>query len=140
MRVDFYLLKASDPCHFFCRFLEKMATLGHSVFLFSADLDFLEMLNDQLWTFKPESFIPHELYVDAQQSAPKAPIVLSTRQPDTRWTDILINYTASIPDFAQQFSRIIEIVPEEETLKSLARERYKQYQQRNYAVQMHTLD
>lgn len=41
--------------------------------------------------------------------------------------DILISLRTSFADFATAFTEVVDFVPYEETLKQLARERYKAY-------------
>ena len=71
-QADFYVLPVADPAarqRFLCRLAEKIVPEGHQIFVLCEDEPEARELNSLLWSFKPESFIPHRL-ADSEQSAP----------------------------------------------------------------------
>ncbi|MCY1459034.1 DNA polymerase III chi subunit, HolC [compost metagenome] len=53
--------------------------------------------------------------------------------------DLLINLGADVPGFVGQFERVAEIVVEEPSIRQSARERFRFYRERGYALQDHRL-
>ena len=52
----------------------------------------------------------------------------------------MINLDYKIPEFAEKFSRIIEIVENNEKNKEIARQRYRQYKESEYELHNHNID
>lgn len=139
MRVDFYLLSAENDASFWliaCRLVEIAYRRKHRVFVFCADEAAAHSMDELLWTFKPESFIPHNLQGEGPNVPPPVQIGY-VRAPDHN--DILLNLSGSMPPFAFAFSRVIEIVSAEETQKAQSRLHFSQYRAKGAAVHIHHL-
>ena len=140
-RIDFYLVK-SESVHstelLTCRLAEKAYTLGHRVYIHSADDAQLERLDDLLWTFAAGSFVPHVRF--QREQGDDAPVVLGTQAAPAGHTDVLINLADEVPLFFSRFERVAEIVGADAALRSSARERYRYYRDRGYALETHELD
>lgn len=83
-------------------------------------------LDEALWQRPPGAFVPHNLAGEGPQYG--APVELAW--PQRRGNaprDLLISLLPQIANFATAFHEVIDFVPYEETLKLLARERYKAY-------------
>lgn len=129
-KVTFYELTQSDEQddgHFFlCRLIEKAWSLGHYILVLSNNDAVMRALDEKLWQFSQESFLPHGIYGEVSYS----PVQLSTEIPanaSRQVRDILINLTDSAPAPAAEFKRIIELVPFSEHKKNQSRVRFKQY-------------
>ena len=97
-RIDFYLLqdvadneeKASQSKYALaCRLIEKAYLRGHKVFVFCNNRQEAETLDELLWTFKEDSFIPHNL--SPMQKKPKksaASITANIAQRDVNYKRI----------------------------------------------------
>lgn len=112
--------------HFACQLCADLYRAKQRVFVYTADQQTAELLDELLWQFDPERFVPHNLA--GEGPAYGAPVEISW-QPPQRQRPVLVNLTAGIPEFAGRFQQIIEFVPADEQLKIQARERYKQYRQ-----------
>ena len=84
-----------------------------------------------LWAFDSDSFVPHNLSGEGPKQG--AAVEISHQAPQGR-RPVLINLTSTVPDFANQFQLIVDFVPSDETLKQLARERFKACRQRGFQV------
>jgi len=128
-QVTFYELTHADEQddgHFFlCRLIEKAWSLGHHILVWSDNETVLRTLDDKLWQFSQESFLPHGRFGEVDYS----PVLLVTGLPpaNRQARDLLINLTASAPANAAEFKRIIELVPFSEEKKNPSRSRFKQY-------------
>lgn len=138
-RVDFYLLAASQPeqCWLLaCRLLEKAYSRGHRVFVLCANQAEAELIDELLWTFKDDSFIPHNLQGEGPEPPPAVQIGY---QEPIGFNDILLNLTNSIPPFYARFRRVMELVSSEESAREASRERYREYRQKRCALHTHQL-
>ncbi|MBA2657091.1 MAG: DNA polymerase III subunit chi [Tatlockia sp.] len=139
MRVDFYLLtgETQDPLLIVCRLLEKAYLRGHKVFVYSASKQEAENLDELLWTFKDNSFIPHNLQGEGPEPPP--PIQIGYGEEPRGFDDILVNLRPEIPPFYSRFRRVIEIVANEETAKESSRSRYREYRAKKCDLQTHNI-
>lgn len=83
-------------------------------------------LDEALWQREPYTFVPHNLAGEGPNSG--APVELcwpGKRGNTTR--DLLITLQPQFADFATAFHQVEDFVPYEDTLKQLARDRYKAY-------------
>ncbi|MFU2115381.1 DNA polymerase III subunit chi [[Pasteurella] aerogenes] len=85
-------------------------------------------LDEALWQREPNEFVPHNLSGEITQFA--TPIEISwLGKRNAQRRDLLINLQTNVPDFVAGFNQVIDFVPQDETEKAQARERYKQYRQ-----------
>jgi len=103
------------------------------VFIYTENQQQAHDLDELLWAFDADSFVPHNLMGEGPSYG--SPVEISWQAPTNRRA-ILINLTENAPSFVQQFGHVIDFVPPDEKLKQLARSRYRQYQQLGFAVQM----
>ena len=101
------------------------------VFIYSQNQQQAHQVDELLWSFEPDSFIPHNLVGEGPKSG--AAVEISWQKPTNR-RPVLINLTSTVPNFADQFSQIVDFVPSDEELKQLARERFKTYRQLGFQV------
>lgn len=139
-RVDFYLLKQTDPkarYPFTCRLVEKAYHHKHKIYIHTADEKEAHLLDDLLWTFKDESFLPHNLYGEGPNPPPA--IQIGFTDNPSGFNDVLINLSAEVPSFYKRFKRVIEIIPEEDNWKTKARKNFKTYRQNGAELKTHKI-
>lgn len=140
MQADFYLLDSDshkEKLLFACRLLEKAYKLGHRVFVYCNDLQETEALDELLWTFKPESFIPHNIQGEGPEPPPV--IQLGFNNEPRGFDEILLNLQSEIPFFYKKFTRIMEIVSADEDCKDRSRKRYKEYKNQGVSIKTHNI-
>lgn len=140
-RVDFYVLDNPDERqhrHLICRLTEKAWREGRTVHIRCENADSATALDDLLWTYKDTSFLPHATQDTAD--AAQVPVTLGhgSQMPDT--TDVLINLALEVPDYFSRFERVMETTGSDPNARNAARERYRFYQERGYALNTHKLD
>lgn len=96
------------------------------------------MVDDLLWTFRPGSFIPHQVYTDELPMMENV-VLIGSRQPPARWEHTLINLSSQIPVDFQKAERILEILDNSEETKAWGRQRYRQYQQAKVEITTHKM-
>jgi DNA polymerase-3 subunit chi len=139
-RADFYQLKSDDPASRYpllCRLLEKCLDAEQQVYIICGDEAEALHLDQYIWAFKPDSFIPH---VCAHEDA-NAVVVLGHRStPDAALPDhreICINLSTQLAP--EPFERVIELVVQDADMLQTAREHYAKYSQLGRTMQYHKL-
>lgn len=139
-RVDFYIL--DDPSlrqHdlFICRLTEKVWRKGHQVHIHCPDGARAKDINDLLWTFHDTSFVPHAPLDDKDEAL--APVLIGFGNKVPNAADVLINLQTAVPTYFSQFDRVVETTGENAETRRAARDRYRFYQQRGYALTTHNI-
>ncbi|MEX2496750.1 MAG: DNA polymerase III subunit chi [Woeseia sp.] len=142
-RVDFYLLGEAGALarqNFACRLAEKAWRLKHSVHMLANDAQHARQLDELLWTFRDGSFVPHALAgaEDLRSSIP-VPVTIGTAEDGVRPGDLLINLTDELPQSADSFPRIAEVVTSDEDCRQKSRKRFVAYRSQGHMLQTHEL-
>lgn len=130
-RIEFYVLPDSEPAgraRAACQLASKGWQHGMPVFIRCQDEQQCRELDDLLWSFRAERFVPHELHEDD----PHAPVVIGTEQPPASAQGLLINLSRTLSPHTDHFSRVIEIVNQQPELLAVCRENFRVYRQRGY--------
>ncbi len=139
-RVDFYILPDDSSRNlevFACKLTEKAYTQGMKVYINTQSEQQTQSLNGLLWTFKQESFLPHEIAVDS--SSADAPIMIGNGVEPEQSNGLLINLSQDVPLFFSQFERLAELVNQNEQIKEKGRERFRFYKDREYQINSHDM-
>lgn len=138
MRVDFYLLESNQPIDgwlYTCRLLEKAYSQGHRIFVYCDNEEEANLIDELLWTYKDESFIPHNIQGEGPLPPPAVQIGF-TGEP-SGFNDILINMARTIPPFYTRFRRILEIVTADEVAKNISRDHFRTYRKQGFELFTH---
>lgn len=104
-----------------------------SILVYVPDADHVARLDRILWTQPPLSFLPH-CRVDSPLAS-ATPLLLSTSLDEkTPIADCLLNLGNTLPETYARFEHLVEIVSTVDADRLPARERYKFYRDRGYAV------
>lgn len=123
---DESLAKADDHVRLATQIASEQYRQGQRVFIFVDNTDIAHAIDETIWSFNPDSFVPHNL----QGEGPKggAPVEIGTTPPVGN-RKVLINLAAHLPDFIRRFNQVFDFVPVEATAKQAARERFKKLRQ-----------
>ena len=138
--VDFYLLKdnsARSRVQFACRLADKVYRLGNRVFIHTESADQTRQLDDLLWTFQQNSFVPHGIYQDDQDNSP--PVQLAHDAEPGAGNQVLINLATDVPVFFSRFERVAELVNDYADIRQQSRKRYSFYKDRGYPLRTHAI-
>ena len=116
-----------------CRFVEKVERLGHHILIVVDSEQEAHELDDLLWSFKPESFIAHQIIGGDEEA--KVEITFTGEAGNHH--DVLINLSSQIPDYFSRFNRLSEVVIQDQHILENTREHYKFYKQRGYPITQH---
>lgn len=123
--------KETDHLELACVQAANLYRQKQRIFIYVDDQQSAHQIDELLWAFDAQSFVPHNLPGEGLQSG--SPVEISWQAP-TNNRNILINLSSKVPDFARQFSQIIDFVPVQDELKQQARLRYRGYQQLGFSV------
>ena len=140
-RIDFYLLRQSGPesrFAFACRLAEKAYRLDHTVHIQAATDQDAKRLDDLLWTFRDGSFVPHEVISHAATET-DAPVRIASGSTEVGACDLLINLCDEIPECAEAFPRVAELVSSDETCKQESRKRFASYREQGHTLETHNV-
>ena len=135
-QIDFYT-NVSDKVATACRIAAKAYGLGNRLLVFCPDAEVAVRVDRLLWTSPATGFIPHCAPGDAL--AAETPIIIDYRGDAPLGDQVLINLRAEWPPFFGRFERLIEIVTTDDEDRRTARERWKFYKDRGYALRQHDL-
>ncbi len=139
-QVDFYILKQSsgDKLKLTCRLVEKAWKSGHRVCINTDSVQQANQLDELLWTFSEQSFVPHDL-ADAE-NAGLSPVTIFTDLQDTDEHDVLINLGQEIPKCFSQFDRLLEPLDQQPDNLDNGRKRYRYYRDCGYEINNHEIN
>ena len=137
-RVDFHS-QVGDKLTYTCRLARKIFSLAtetepiKKIVIVGSPTD-IDQLNQMLWSFSAEEFLPHCLIDD--ESAEFTPILLATAYDELQFQnishqDVFIHlgqdFLEDIEKITDRFARVIEVVSLDEHEVLAGRQRYKQY-------------
>lgn len=139
-RIDFYVLseaRTTNRARLACQVAEKAYNSGYSVYIFTSSDEQAAALDDLLWSFRQDSFVPHERY--PRVSVETSPVLLGTAPPAAVSAQVLINYTNTLPDAWENYERLIEVVDTDVQVLTASRQRFRHYRNSGFSPEIHKL-
>ena len=136
--IDFYVLASNQTAarqHFACRLAHKAWSQNRQVYLHCASEAEAEQIDELLWSFRPDAFLPHALH----QTKPNEVVVCGWEDDPSPHQDLLINLCNEVPAFYKRFKRLAEILVDHESVLAPARQRFRFYREQGYAPKTHQL-
>ncbi len=123
-----------------CKIAEKVYNLGSTAYILTESDAQAKMLDDLLWRFRYDSFVPHELYPLTGLEEVTSPILIGTALPLHLNTQVLINYNDKVPEDFNKHERIIELVDQNKDTLEKSRKKFRQYCKFGYIPAVHKVD
>ncbi|MEA5097998.1 MAG: DNA polymerase III subunit chi [Burkholderiaceae bacterium] len=133
-RIDFHT-NVADRIGYTCRLVRKARAQAADsrIVILTQDQHQLAALDQALWTFSAQDFLPHAEASDPL--AAQSPIVLTDSDSgELPHHDMLINLSGATPAHFAQFARMFEIVSTDAADVEDGRKRYAHYRQRGYPL------
>lgn len=139
-----------DKLGYSCRLLRKAHLTGAQLVVTGAP-ELLAELDQLLWTFSAQEFVPHfrmsaSLKSDTAhgntahgKALAATPVLLVDSPRGCAHSGVLVNLGSHVPDEFERFERFIEVVTTSEADRLAARQRWKHYADRGYALKRHDL-
>ena len=149
--VDFYVLSEGPENALellACKLAEKAIRSGHRIYIQTETAEQAKQLDELLWSYKAESFLPHALSSQTEQKQhletsnddeALCPILIGETEAPDDCDDILINLTPNIPVTYARFQRLLELVPPQHKAREALRTNYGHYCDRGYPIKTHEI-
>ncbi len=140
IKVNFYLLKQDSEQAsraLACRLAEQQAKPGQRIYLLAGSPEDARELDQLLWSFVPEGFVPHALAGSAE--AAQTTIVIGHDPQAPEGTTCILNLGSEAPLNLPSLTTIAEFVPNEDEAKARSRTLWNLYKQLGYELQHHQL-
>ncbi len=137
-RVGFYVVQAAEAgqrLQVAARLAAKAFAAGHSIYINAVDRDQAAALDELLWSYRPDSFLPHALAGEEFSDR----IAIGWGQDPGEHSDLLINLQLEIPAFFSRFGRVAEVVTQDEQSLAALRRSWTFYRDRGYQLEKHDL-
>lgn len=134
-QVEFHH-NAADRTQAICRLIAERVAGGQRLRVFAAEAAEAEAIDRALWTFNALSFVPH--CREGAASAGETPVVIGGVHDAA--ADVLVNYSNVMPPDVERFAILVEVVGREAADREAARQRFKQYRERGFALSTHDLN
>ena len=139
-KVNFYLLKQNSPQArqaLACRLADQQARGSQRVFIVTDSPEAARELDQLLWSFMPDSFVPHALATDAQAS--QAQVLIGHQGPMPGSTTCVLNLAETAIKDQPGLTAIAEFILNDEQAKADSRARWQHYKQLGFELQLHQL-
>jgi DNA polymerase-3 subunit chi len=135
-RIDFYH-GAGNKVQTACRLIGELYAQGRRVLVYARADSLATQVDRQLWVHPATGFVPHCRI--GTTLAAETPIVIGGSLDDAAYHDVLVNLDGELPSAFSRFEQLVEIVGTDDADRGPARERFKYYRDRGYAITAHDL-
>lgn len=140
--ISFYILSTTgmqERYRFACKLIEKAYRSGSFCYVQTESPQQSHTLDELLWTFRPNSFVPHQIY---QGELPEFPntVLIGHQAAPVQWQKVILNLASNPPIDLTNTEKLLEILDNDEQVKMLGRQRYRYYQQLGLQLQTHNIE
>jgi len=128
-RADFYLIAKprfiEKPLLLVCELARKAHDSGQSLLILVNSMTQAEVLDDLLWEFDPDAYIPHQI-AGHDEDDDITPVLIVAPETDVPMRALVLNLRNA--PVMGQFDRVLEVVPADDSAREPLRARWKHYQ------------
>jgi DNA polymerase-3 subunit chi len=136
-RADFYLIDKprfrEDPLLLVCELAKRAFASEQPTLILARSPTQAEALDEKLWEFDDNAFIPHQIAGDDDDAI----CAVLIAPPDVTTADRALVINLRDECAPGLFERVLEIVPADEAERLGSRERWKTYKQAGFEVAKH---
>ncbi|WP_290701433.1 DNA polymerase III subunit chi [Amphritea sp.] len=137
-QADFYVLPDAEPesrTAFLCRLADKVLGHGLNVYIHVTSEHEAERLDQLLWDYRADAFIPHGLL----NSKPDAPVQIGWGDQLPQHRDVYINLALDASEETLKFDRILEIVIQQPDILAATRKNFALFKSNGVTPKMHDM-
>ena len=138
-RADFYLIAKprfrEQPLLLVCELAKRAHAAQQPTLILARDHAQAEAIDEWLWAFDEDAFIPHQLAGDDDDAG--SAVLIVPPGVDTPPRPLAINLREAC--VSGDFQRVLEVVPADEAERSGSRERWSEYKRRGFALSKHDM-
>jgi DNA polymerase-3 subunit chi len=136
-RVDVYEIKGSRWEHALCERVEMTHRDGRRVYVWAASEAQARQLDELLWTFREDSFVPHDLWTGVGPS--REPVAVGWAHGNPNAADCLVLARDASPQEIEDFPSAIDFAAVDlPALRDAARGRYRTFRSAGFHVEFHS--
>lgn len=133
-RAEFYLIDKprfrEEPLLLVCELARRAVDARRPTLVLARSVEQAEALDDLLWSFDPDAFVPHQIAGDEDDEVTAVLIVPPGAVTADRPLVINLRDECAVGDF----EAVKEVVPADPAERDGARQRWREYQQRGLEV------
>jgi DNA polymerase-3 subunit chi len=138
-RAEFYLIDRprfrAEPLLLVCELARRAVEADRPMLILVRSAEQAEALDDLLWAFDPEAYVPHQIAGDEDDDV--TPVLIVPPGIATPDRPLVVNLRDACVEGA--FEVVKEVVPAEPAEREGARRRWREYQRRGVEVVKHDL-
>jgi len=138
-RADFYLIAKprflDDPLLLVCELAKRAFESGQPALILARSADQADALDEKLWEFDEQAFIPHQIAGDDDDAI--TPVLIVAPGTETPDRTLVINLRDECAPGL--FERVLEVIPADEAQRLGSRERWKTYKAAGFEVNKHDM-
>jgi len=133
-RADFYLIEKprfrEDPLRLVCELVKKAYAAEQPTLVLARSQEQADALDDLLWAFDDDSFIPHQLAGDEDDAI--TAVVIAAPGIETADRPLVVNLREECAPGA--YERVLEVVAADSAERDGSRVRWSEYKRRGFDV------
>jgi len=140
VRIDFYVLEADATdgrLRLACKIIDRAYRSGHTAYLWARDDHETDLLDNLLWTFSQNSFVPHSR--NNHNSDLTTPVHIGHHPPQSGSAEVVVSVADRPVEDYSNFLRIAEVVGFDEAEKKSGRSRFKFYRDQGLELETHRI-
>ncbi|HJT97228.1 MAG TPA: DNA polymerase III subunit chi [Rhodanobacteraceae bacterium] len=138
-RADFYLIDKprfrDDPLMLVCELVKKAYAAEQPTLILARTPEQAEALDEKLWEFDDDAFIPHQLAGDDDDAI--TPVVIAPPGAATADRPLVVNLRDDCAPGA--YERVLEVVAADPAEREGSRVRWTEYKRRGFEVAKHDM-
>ena len=138
-RADFYLIDKprfrDDPLLLVCELAKRAFDNGQPALILARSIDQAEQLDEKLWEFDADAFVPHQIAGDDDDAI--TPVLIVPPEITAPDRALVINLREDCAPGL--FERVLEVVPADENERLGSRNRWKTYKAAGFDVAKHDM-
>lgn len=128
-QISFYVLSTAgmqERYRFACKLIETAYRKGSFCYVQTDSPQQSHTLDELLWTYRPNSFVPHQIY---QGELPQFPntVLIGHQLAPAQWQKVILNLSSTPPIDLTNTEKLLEILDNDEQIKAMGRERFRHY-------------
>lgn len=139
MRADFYLITKprfrEQPLLLVCKLVEKALSQTLPLVILARDAAQAEALDDLLWAYDEDAFIPHQ--IAGREDDAEVAVLIAPPGTDTPARPLAINLRPEA--VTGGYERVLEVVPADPADRKGSRQRWRAYEQAGAELAKHDM-
>ena len=139
-RADFYLIAKprfrEQPLLLVCELARKAVHAGQPLLVLAASAAPAEALDDLLWSFDPDEYLPHQI-AGMDEGEDEVEVLIAPPEASPALRALVLNLRDEpVPP---GFERVLEVVPADESARAPLRARWRHYQSLGLELAKHDM-